>query len=275
MSDSGGDPSTGLPTKYDAGIPGLYVTVIILGLIVLLIAIRTLCCQDHCNARNGGDDLDVDFFLHLDDTAILSPQQERELREKRRKFVLKHIVIKKAKRRREVGKFILPHEEELSNRRLSLLELPKDLEASNLNIDNDTSAEDGIHDSDSLGLMDEVDFQTDQTEKEVKKDDIIVDSFREWRSTRHGIDDSIQSSIYSPKSCSICMSRYKEGDEICWSRNEKCYHAFHLTCMLEWLLKHNDCPLCRRNYLRTDEPSRNEVENNNGHDRQVNNEESV
>jgi RING-finger-containing ubiquitin ligase len=142
---------------------------------------------------------------------------------------------------------------------------------SNLEIDeNDTtSAEEGIKDSDSLELPDEIESELNQIEKDFKKEDIIVDSFREWRSTRHGIDDSIQSSIYSPKSCSICMSRYKDGDEICWSRNEKCYHAFHLGCMMEWLMKHNDCPMCRRNYLRTDEPE------NVGNDRDARNDENV
>lgn len=94
MEDSDGHASTmGSSSRYDEGIPGLYVTIGILALIVLLIIIRTLCCKDWC-WRNGGDDLDADFFLHLDDNTPLSPQQERELREKRRNFVLKHIAIK-------------------------------------------------------------------------------------------------------------------------------------------------------------------------------------
>lgn len=153
------------------------------------------------------------------------------------------------------------------------------LDISNLKNENNTSAEEGIQDTDSLELQDEMECQANQIDHEFEKEDIIVDSFREWRSTRHGIDDSIQSSIYSPKSCSICMCRYKEGDEICWSRNEKCYHAFHLVCMLEWLMKHNDCPMCRRNYLMPDEQPHEvrtgEQPNNVENDRDRSNEENV
>lgn len=254
MADSAGGSSTGLNTRYDDGIPGLYVTIVVLALIVILIAIRTLCCKDCCS-RNGDDAVDADFFLRLEDSTLLSPQQEQELREKRRKFVLKHIVIKKAKRRRDAGKIILPHERELS-KRSSILDIPKELDVSTMDVENAKCGDD----SDSLELQDETASQINQNETiVVKKEDILVDSFREWRSTRHGIDDSIQSSIYSPQSCSICMSKYKQGDEICWSKNEKCYHAFHLECMLEWLMKHNECPMCRRHYLRTDES--NGVEN--------------
>jgi len=57
------------------------------------------------------------------------------------------------------------------------------------------------------------------------------------------------SSLYSPKTCAICLEPYKVGDEICWSKNEKCPHAFHLDCMTEWLMENDDCPLCRENYL--------------------------
>ena len=156
-----------------------------------------------------------------------------------------------------MGSINLPHEQELSKRRSSmLLDIPKELEVSNdvLNSRNDTASVDhGLQDEDSLeSSQDEMESQANQKLHAVKKQDILVDSFQEWRSTRHGIDDSIQSSIYSPKSCCICMAKYKHGDDICWSQNERCYHAFHLECMLEWLMKHNECPMCRRNYLRSE-----------------------
>jgi len=61
--------------------------------------------------------------------------------------------------------------------------------------------------------------------------------------------DSSYSSLYSPKSCSICFENYKIGDNICWSRNDSCPHAFHQECLTTWLLGHNDCPLCREHYL--------------------------
>jgi len=56
-------------------------------------------------------------------------------------------------------------------------------------------------------------------------------------------------SLYCPKTCAICLEKYKAGDEICWSKNKYCPHAFHLDCMTEWLMKSDDCPMCRENYL--------------------------
>jgi hypothetical protein len=57
-------------------------------------------------------------------------------------------------------------------------------------------------------------------------------------------------SIYSSTFCAICVQDYTKGDKIAWSRNEKCHHAFHLHCIVEWLqLNGDECPLCRINYL--------------------------
>ena len=56
-------------------------------------------------------------------------------------------------------------------------------------------------------------------------------------------------SFYSPKECPICLETYKENDEICWSHNEQCCHAYHSDCMVNWLMEHDDCPLCRNDYL--------------------------
>ena len=61
-------------------------------------------------------------------------------------------------------------------------------------------------------------------------------------------------SIYShsndfPTSCDICLMDYEVGEEVCWSPNEECTHAFHKDCMLDWLLRNPKCPVCRRDYV--------------------------
>lgn len=56
-------------------------------------------------------------------------------------------------------------------------------------------------------------------------------------------------------SCSICMQNYDVGDDICWSMNDTCKHCFHVSCITPWLMKHDDCPLCRENYLVKSSPS--------------------
>lgn len=53
----------------------------------------------------------------------------------------------------------------------------------------------------------------------------------------------------STKTCPICFEAYVIGDEICSSRNTACPHVYHAACLTHWLMKHNDCPLCRADYL--------------------------
>eukprot|EP00542_Grammatophora_oceanica_P000686 CAMPEP_0194066606 /NCGR_PEP_ID=MMETSP0009_2-20130614/86116_1 /TAXON_ID=210454 /ORGANISM="Grammatophora oceanica, Strain CCMP 410" /LENGTH=300 /DNA_ID=CAMNT_0038719577 /DNA_START=233 /DNA_END=1136 /DNA_ORIENTATION=- len=49
--------------------------------------------------------------------------------------------------------------------------------------------------------------------------------------------------------CPICLTDYVDGDEICWSHNERCNHVFHRECIVEWLTHHDECPCCRLNFL--------------------------
>jgi hypothetical protein len=53
------------------------------------------------------------------------------------------------------------------------------------------------------------------------------------------------------RTCPICLEEYKPGDEICSSPNEHCDHVFHASCMTDWLMNHDNCPLCRADYLNT------------------------
>jgi hypothetical protein len=43
--------------------------------------------------------------------------------------------------------------------------------------------------------------------------------------------------------CPICLGGYKKGDML--SASKHCPHMFHKECILEWLEKHAECPLCR------------------------------
>lgn len=60
------------------------------------------------------------------------------------------------------------------------------------------------------------------------------------------------SSLYSPSTCPICIESFKKGEEIAWSFNEKCHHAFHLECISDWLMSHDECPMCRLDFLNID-----------------------
>lgn len=49
--------------------------------------------------------------------------------------------------------------------------------------------------------------------------------------------------------CAICLEEFAEGEDVCTSQNDECPHLFHCTCAFEWLLKSQECPCCRRDYL--------------------------
>lgn len=49
--------------------------------------------------------------------------------------------------------------------------------------------------------------------------------------------------------CAVCIEKFQDGDEYCSSHNQNCLHHFHRHCIVEWLLTHDDCPCCRRDYL--------------------------
>ena len=85
-----------------------------------------------------------------------------------------------------------------------------------------------------------------------KKDNIFVESLRSMmreNSLRVMVTKVTEDSLYSPRSCPICCENYQKGDAIAWSKNESCHHAYHVDCILEWLMEHEDCPMCRAKYL--------------------------
>jgi len=76
-----------------------------------------------------------------------------------------------------------------------------------------------------------LDCDGDVESQEVQqKDDIYVDRLASWRSNRLLVSEIAeeQATLYSPKTCAICLDSYKLDDKICWSKNEACNHAYHL-----------------------------------------------
>lgn len=50
---------------------------------------------------------------------------------------------------------------------------------------------------------------------------------------------------YVDGQCALCIDDYEAGDEVVWSGLE-CTHAFHKTCIMQWLSKGKKrCPVCR------------------------------
>jgi hypothetical protein len=86
-----------------------------------------------------------------------------------------------------------------------------------------------------------------------RKDNIYIDcstTSNSLHSLRHGMKvASSHHSLYSPRCCPICYEEYKMGDDIAWSKNVECPHVYHLSCILEWLLDNDMCPMCRARYI--------------------------
>lgn len=50
--------------------------------------------------------------------------------------------------------------------------------------------------------------------------------------------------------CAICLAPFEVNQFVCKSNNASCdNHIFHAGCMISWLLKHEECPMCRETYL--------------------------
>mmetsp|Transcript_4750 Transcript_4750/g.9074 ORF Transcript_4750/g.9074 Transcript_4750/m.9074 type:complete len:227 (-) Transcript_4750:2462-3142(-) len=202
------------------------VIIIFLGVIAVLALLRYLClryCPGDLNDLLHDALFDNDMWRNQNVGDQMSLQERRVL-------ILASIVQKKAIKSERNGEIQLPHEVDLGRNQSEEIALE---------IGPSSSARGEIA---TLGKGKQY------------KDNIFVESVRKWRlsSRANNDDESVSSTIYSPKSCAICMTKYKCGDDICWSRNENCVHAFHLKCMMTWLMKHDDCPLCRCNFLKED-----------------------
>ena len=79
----------------------------------------------------------------------------------------------------------------------------------------------------------------------------MVETSRSIRSSMNSnfTDDKMQDTLNNPRICPICCEEYETGDDIAWSKNEECCHAYHTYCILPWLMDHSDCPMCRNDYL--------------------------
>jgi Ring finger domain len=70
--------------------------------------------------------------------------------------------------------------------------------------------------------------------------------FRVQPSKRNVLDDSAAAAA---PTCAICLEEFDEGEKVCISRNKHCPHQYHMSCAFQWLMAHEECPCCRRDYL--------------------------
>lgn len=68
-------------------------------------------------------------------------------------------------------------------------------------------------------------------------------------------EDSPNGARLVPAACAICLCPYEVGDDVSWSPESECQHAFHRDCITSWLSKKRQqlCPCCRREFCRVEE----------------------
>lgn len=49
--------------------------------------------------------------------------------------------------------------------------------------------------------------------------------------------------------CYLCLMDYSKGDEVAFSKNEKCSHRYHKDCIVEWCMKRTACPCCKEEFI--------------------------
>lgn len=178
------------------------------------------------------------------------PQNPEETRRNREAFILSHIIRKSVKTvkdhqsQKEIC--VLPHEEELSRRSTHLSKLL----SSSLRENSFIVRRDGTQDNQNLETNNDEEDQLNEI-SHLNKDDIYIESLHSIRSAMevNVYPNKDENGTYSPQSCPICFEPYKKGDEVAWSRNIRCYHAYHLNCILYWLMNHDTCPMCRADYI--------------------------
>jgi NACalpha-BTF3-like transcription factor len=85
--------------------------------------------------------------------------------------------------------------------------------------------------------------------KRLKSDLILPVSTTTHHPESSDTDDNESLSSDESPTCTICFNPYKEKDEICWSNNPNCSHMFHKDCIGEWLMRADECPCCRLDYM--------------------------
>ena len=84
----------------------------------------------------------------------------------------------------------------------------------------------------------------------------MMNSIRQYSSTRSQVVDNSdgrqQQQQQQKQCCTICLETYKVGDEIAYSYHPSCHHAFHKSCIVEWIRsdsRKNECPICRHTFI--------------------------
>ncbi|KAH0734274.1 hypothetical protein KY285_009981 [Solanum tuberosum] len=76
-----------------------------------------------------------------------------------------------------------------------------------------------------------------------QEDDILLGYFK----TRiHCVTDGVNNPTETKEICAICQAEFEHEESI---GTLGCGHEYHTGCIKQWLLRKNDCPMCRASVL--------------------------
>ena len=93
-------------------------------------------------------------------------------------------------------------------------------------------------------------FRPEATRKKAEQE-VVLQPARSDRSSALWASIRSATSMFSargqPLCCAVCLEAMEDGEAI--GKSNACTHVFHEACITEWLHQHDECPVCRRNYL--------------------------
>ncbi|KAK1734561.1 hypothetical protein QTG54_014809 [Skeletonema marinoi] len=89
---------------------------------------------------------------------------------------------------------------------------------------------------------------TDMKNEEETEEPPVVDR-RKSNAMARSLSVMLSSKKEDTSKCYLCLMDYATGDEVAFSKNEKCTHRYHKDCIVEWCMKRTACPCCREEFI--------------------------
>ena len=103
-------------------------------------------------------------------------------------------------------------------------------------------------------------------EQQIEEENLVIGDCADEETTIQNVDEIDYGWIKVPSlkpssepvlvanECAICLDSLTVGEIVVWSNNEKCRHAFHQDCIIEYLVQLHDsrgspCPCCRQQFV--------------------------
>ena len=93
------------------------------------------------------------------------------------------------------------------------------------------------------------DFEEIEEELEEETEEPPVVDRRKSNAMARSLSVMLSSKKDDTSKCYLCLMDYATGDEVAFSKNEKCTHRYHKDCIVEWSMKRTACPCCREEVI--------------------------